>query len=170
MTDRDDQLDRRSFLKQSAVGSFGFAGWTAQDEPERARYTRRMAFKYPERLGEHLRRKIVLMTDRTDDDPDVSEIDTCEFSNWPTDDINIWEGIIVEWEGPIQGFFGVNPDVRAQQLVQRKKILVDDQRSPIELGTPYIINGIKQCPDDYVGVTATKIPGIDIKTGPDVSV
>lgn len=189
MTDANDaNIDRRAFLRKSAVGSLGIAGLSAtatratastqdgdgqggdeQDEPSRPRYGRRLAFRYPERLNSQLRRKIVLMTDRTDDDPDVSEIDTCEFSNWPTDDINIWEGIIIEWDGAIGGFFGTNPDVRAEQLVQRKKIFVDDQQTPIELGTPYVINSITTCPGDYVGVTAIKIPGIDIKTGPDVS-
>lgn len=42
-----ENLDRRAFLRKSAVGSFGLAGWAAQDEPEKARYTRRMALDYP---------------------------------------------------------------------------------------------------------------------------
>jgi hypothetical protein len=167
--DSERQIDRRGFLMQGAVGAFGIAGWTAQDEPERARFARRMAFDYPERLGEDLRRKILLLTDRTDDDPDVSEVDSCEFANWPPDKLTIWEGILVEWEGPVEGFFGRNPDVRAQQLVERKQIFVDEQDTPPELGTPYIISGLVDCPTGFADVRATQIPGIDIKTGPDVS-
>ncbi|WP_276298913.1 hypothetical protein [Halorussus lipolyticus] len=165
----ETDIDRRSFLKQSAVGAFGVGGVATQDEPNRFRATRRMAFDYPERLGDSLRQKIVLLTDKTDDDPDVSEIDTCEFSNWPPDELTIWEGILVEWDGSVQGFFGTNPDVRAEQLVERKQIFVDEQDTPPELGTPYIISGLVECPEGFAGVTATQIPGIDIKTGPGVS-
>jgi hypothetical protein len=168
-TDNEIRIDRRDFLKRGATSAFGIAGWTAQDDPERARYARRMAFDYPERLGEDLRRKIILLTDKTNDDPDVSEVDSCAFANWPTDELTIWEGIIVEWEGPVDGFFGRNPNVRAQQLVQRKQIFVDEKDTPPELGTPYIISGLVDCQTGFAGVRATQIPGIDIKTGPDVS-
>jgi hypothetical protein len=170
--EHETEIDRRSFLKKSAVGAFGVGGvgrFTVQDEPDRARFARRMAFDYPERLGESLRRKIVLLTDKTDDDPDVSEVDTCEFANWPPDKLTLWEGILVEWDGAAGGFFGRNPDVRAEQLVERKKIFVDEQETPPELGTPYIVSGLVECPEGLAGVTATQIPGIDIKTGPGVS-
>jgi hypothetical protein len=171
MTDENElDLDRRDFLKRSAVGALGLAGFAAQDEPTRPRYTRRMAFNYPERLNASLVRKIILLTDKTSEDPDVSEVDGCEFSNWPPERLTVWEGIIVEWEGALQGFFRTTtPEVRAEQLVERKQIYVDEQDTPPELGTPYIVNRLESCPGETAGVTATQIPGIDIKTGPDVS-
>ena len=177
VNDQTLDLDRRSFLKRSAVGAFGFAGFvardepsTAQDEPSRARYTRRMAFNYPERLDASLVRKILLLTDRTNENPDVSEVSDCEFSNWPPKRLTLWEGIIVEWEGAPQGLFGATtPEVRAQQLVERKQIYVDEQDTPPELGTPYIVTRLETCPGDTAGVTATQIPGVNIETGPGVS-
>lgn len=169
----DTELDRRAFLKQSALVPLGFAGWTAQDEPERARATRRMALKYPDRLDGGPRRKIVLLTDRTNDDPDVSEVDACGFSNWPPDRLTIWEGIIVDWENAAADFsFSVSrglPTVRANRLVEREKIFVDEQETPVELGTAYIVSGVEECPGEYQGLTATQLPGVDIKTGPGVS-
>lgn len=171
MVDANDDLDRRTFLKKSAVGSFGFAGWAAQGEPERARSTRRIAFEEPERLSDNWRQRILLLTDRTNDDPDVSDVDNCEFSNWPPDRLTIWEGIIVDVRdiGDVAGFFGANPTVRAEKLVERNRIFVDEQRTPVELGTPFVISGVVDCPGEYLGVTATQIPGINIKTGPGVS-
>ncbi|MFC4449633.1 hypothetical protein [Halorussus aquaticus] len=181
MDSNDSRVGRRSFLRKSAVAPIGVAGWAAQDEPERSRYTRRMALRYPERLGDEIRRKIVLLTDRTDDDPDVSEVDTCGFSNWPPERLTVWEGILVEWEpladavvnfadvGELGGFFGANPEVRAEQLVERERIFVDEQDTPVDLGTPYIVNGIQECPGEFLGLTATQLPGIDIRTGPGVS-
>lgn len=181
MNASDSNVSRREILKKGALLPAGLAGWATQDEPERARATRRMALKYPERLGDQIRRKLILLTDRTQDDPDVSEVDACAFSNWPPDRLTIWEGILIEWEpvadavsnfGDIVetgGFFGVNPNVRAQQLVEREKIFVDEQQTPVELGTPYIVSGIEDCPGEYLGLTATQIPGIDIRTGPGVS-
>lgn len=181
MDANDSAVSRRSILKKSALAPVGVAGWATQDEPSRARYTRRMALQYPERLGDEIRRKIVLLTDRTDEDPDVSEVETCGFSNWPPDELTLWEGLLVEWEPladaavnfedivELGGFFGANPNVRAQQLVERQKIFVDEQETPVDLGTPYIVNGIQECPGEYLGLTATQIPGIDIKTGPGVS-
>lgn len=163
------KINRRKFLKHGATGALGVAGWTAQDESGSTRFARRMAFDYPERLDANLRGEIILLTDKTNDDPDVSEVDGCQFANWPTDKLTIWEGIIIEWEGPVEGFFGRNPNVRAQQLVQRKQIYVDEKDTPPELGTPYIVSSLVDCPREFAGVRATQIPGIDIKTGPDVS-
>lgn len=170
MTDEND-IDRRDFLKQSAgaVGAFGVGGFALQDEPEQALAVRRMAFNYPERLNADLRRKIILLTDKTSENPDVSEVENCEFTEWPPERLTLWEGIIVEYEGALGGFFGFNPNVDAQQLVERKQIYVDQQDTPPELGTPYIISGLVGCPGDTAGVTATQIPGVDIQTGPDVS-
>lgn len=174
MNDTNDELARRTFLKQSAVGAFGFAGWVAQDEPEQARYTRRMVFPFPERLGENLRQKIIIATDRKDQRPDElkgvdeNEVDACNFSDWPPETMSIWEGIIVDWKNALGtvGFYASNPTVRATQLVERNTIFVDEQSDPVPLGTPFIVNGLVDCPGDLQGVTATKIPGINIKTGP----
>lgn len=182
MARNDSTISRREVLKKSALVPAGATGWFAQDEPERPRYTRRMALQYPEqRLPGEIRRKILLLTDRTDDDPDVSEVETCGFSNWPPERLTIWEGILVEWEPladavvnfedvvELGGFFGANPNVRAEQLVERQKIFVDEQETPVGLGTPYIVNGVQECPGDYLGLTATRIRGIDIRTGSGVS-
>lgn len=184
--DGTDDLDRRTFLKRSAVGSFGFGGLTALDGWNRQDgddgngpgYVRRIAFPYPEQLDGDLVRKLFLMTDRKEVDPQTLEdanLDaarSCDFVDWPPDDFNVWEGIIVEWSTPgeaLGGFFGVNPDVRAQQLIEQNTVFVEDRESDVPLGTPFIINNVVECPDDYVGVTATQLPGVDIKTGPGVS-
>lgn len=163
------KFDRRELLKKSALVSTGLAGWARQDEPERARYTRRMALRYPERLDGGPRRKILLLTDRTDDDPDVSEVETCNFANWPPDELTIWEGIIVDWENATADFgfsiAGGKPTVRANRLVKREKIFVDEQKSPVELGTSYIVNGVEGCPGEYRGLRVTQLPRINIKTG-----
>lgn len=168
----DTRLDRRKFLKESAVVSLGLAGWLEQDEPERARYARRMALRYPDRLDGGPRRKILLLTDRTNDDPDVSEVSACNFTNWPPDELTIWEGIVVDWENAA-GDFGFSiargrPTVRANRLVKREKIYVDEQESPVELGTSYIVSGVERCPGEYRGLRVTQIPRINIKTGENV--
>lgn len=190
----DTDIDRRKFLKKSAVTPIGAAGLLAQnggllaqdsdqsaqdgdqrsqDEPSVARTTRRIALDYPERLEGDPRRKILLMTDRVDDDPDVSEVEGCAFSDWPTDNLGIWEGIIVDWQneaGDYQfGFYGGTPTITADKLVELDTIYVDEQDTPVPLGTPFIVNRIEECPDEWVGMTATQLPSIDIKTGPGVS-
>lgn len=172
MSNQDTELDRRTFLK-SAVGSVGFAGVTLQDEPSRPRYTRRIALDYPERLEGGPRRKILLMTDRTNENPDVSEVEGCRFSNWPPEQLTIWEGIVVDWENAA-GDFGPgsqsgSPTVRANRLVEIDRIFVDEQDTPVPLGTPYIVNGVQECPGEFRGLTVTKLPGINVETEPGVS-
>ncbi|UPV75071.1 hypothetical protein M0R89_03140 [Halorussus limi] len=202
MTDEKElDLDRRSFLKKSAVGAFGIGHLTAGDVAGRATardggglgqgdgqdggegedrplYGRRMVFPYPERLGGNIRQKIIIMTDRKDTRPDQlkgvdqSDIDECNFAeNWPPENINVWEGIIVDWRnaGRMVGFYGQNPTVRATQLVERNTIFVEGQPTEVPLGTPYIVSRVHQCPDDLLGVEAVKVPGIEVKTGPGVS-
>ena len=206
MTDEND-IDRRSFLRQSAVGAFGLAplvsgdgsirptlqdggggqdgggqeGGNGQDggsEGERPFYVRRMVFPYPERLGGNLRQKIIIMTDRKDQRPDElrgvdqNEVGQCNFSGgWPPRNLNVWEGIIVDWQnaGRVAGFFGANPTVRAEQLVERNTIFVEGQPTDIPLGTPFIVSSVDRCPGDLVGVEARKVPGIEVQTGPGVS-
>jgi len=188
MSDQSDtNLDRRTLLKRGAVGALGVTGMaatgvgasaqdpdaTTQDEPERARYTRRIALPYPERLDGGPVRKILLLTDRTNDDPDVSEVDACGFSNWPTEDLTIWEGIVVDWENAVGdlgfGTTGGTPTVRANRLVEIETIFVDEQATPVGLGTAYIVNGVVDCPGEYRGLTAERLPGVQIQTGPGVS-
>ncbi|WP_137284796.1 hypothetical protein [Halorussus salinisoli] len=170
-SENEIDLDRRSFLKQSAVGAFGFGGVAAQQEPDRYRSTRRIAFEEPDRLSDDWRQRPLLLTDRTNDDPDVSDVDGCAFSNWPPEKMTIWEGIVVDVKDidDVAGFFGADPTVRAEKLVERKRIFVDEQRTPVPLGTTFVISGVVDCPGEYLGVTATQIPGIRIKTGPGVS-
>jgi hypothetical protein len=133
----DANLDRRTLLKRSAVGSLGVAGWAAQDDPPTARITRRMAFRKSGRLDEEYVRKIVLLTDRKDENPDVSEVAGCEFDDWPTDRLTVWEGIVVDWQnaGRSVGFFGGNPTVEATQLIERNDVYLDQKPTPVRLGT-----------------------------------
>lgn len=177
----DTDINRRDFLKKSAVAPVGATGLLAQDgdsttqdgEPSAARVTRRIALDYPERLEGGPRQKILLMTDRVDDNPDVSEVDGCAFSDWPPEEVGVWEGIIVDWQneaGDFQfGFFGGNPTVTADRLVELDTIYVDEQDTPVPLGTPFIVNRILECPNEWVGLNATQLPGIDIQTPPGVS-
>jgi hypothetical protein len=161
-------LDRRTFLKRSAVGSLGLAGWAAQDDSGSARITRRMAFRKSGRLDEEYVRKIVLLTDRKNENPDVSEVAGCAFDDWPTDRLTLWEGIIVDWKnaGRSVGFYGGNPTVEATQLIERNDMYLDQKSTPVRLGTPYIIDSVTDCPGQFVGVNAAQIPSIQIKTGP----
>ena len=214
MTDENQpQFDRRSFMKRSAVGAFGLAGWAAGDVEtldaprdeksevnglaqgtgngtgqgtgngtgqggDRPFYIRRMVFPYPERLGRDIRQKLIIVTDRKDQRPDQlqgvdqNEVGQCNFgSGWPPANLNVWEGIIVDWRnaGRLTGFYGGNPTVRATQLVERNTIFVEGQPTDIPLGTPYIVSRVHQCPGDLVGVEARKVPGVEVKTGPGVS-
>ncbi len=155
------------------MGPLGLAGWFAQDEPDRSRSTRRLALRYPERLDGGPRGKILLLTDRTNDDPDASEVDGCALSNWPPDRLTVWEGILVDWTNAA-GDLGASsvrglPAVRANRLVERNTIFVDEQRTPVELGTAYIVDGVASCPGEYRGLTATQLPGVQIRTGQGVS-
>lgn len=162
-------LDRRTFLKRSAALPLGVAGWNVQDGPDRGRYTRRMAFHRTPELGGGYPGKILLLTDRTTRNPDVSEVDGCGFADWPTDDLTIWEGIVFDVRNAAgtAGFYGDNPTVRAQTQVKRDAIYVDERRTPVPLGTTYIVNGVVECPGEFVGVTAEQIPGVRIRTPPD---
>ncbi|UPW01148.1 hypothetical protein M0R88_03360 [Halorussus gelatinilyticus] len=195
MTDeRNLDLDRRSFLKHSAVGAFGIggvansltAGARAQDgdgqggddggsDPETSFYGRRMVFPYPERLNADLRQQIIIMTDQKDQRPDQlkgvdqNEVDQCNFGEeWPPQNLNVWEGIIVDWKnaGRTIGFYGRNPTVEATQLVERNTIFVDALPTDIPLGTPFVVSRTDRCPGDLIGVEAIKVPGIEVQTGP----
>lgn len=167
--DTDPNLDRRTFLKRSAAVPLGVAGWTAQDESESARVTRRVAFRRTPELGENYRRKILLLTDRTTRDPNVDAVEGCGFSDWPTDALTIWEGIVFDWKNAAGtvGFYGDDPTVKAQEMAKRNTIYVDEKANPVPLGTAYIVNGVEECPGEFVGVTATQIPGVQIKTPSD---
>ena len=167
-SDSDADLDRRTFLKRSAVGSLGFAGWAAQDGSDSARITRRMTFRKSGRLDEEYVRKIVLLTDRKNENPDVSEVADCTFDDWPTDRLTLWEGIIVDWKnaGRSIGFYGGNPTVEATQLIERNDMYLDQKSTPVRLGTAYIIDSVTDCPGEFVGVNAVQLPGIQIETGP----
>jgi hypothetical protein len=173
MTDTDPTFDRRTVLKKSAAVPLGLTGWLAQDEPDRPRSTRRMALRYPDRLDGGPRGKIVLLTDRTDDDPEVTEVAGCGFANWPPDRLTVWEGIVVDWANAAGDFgFGAvrgEPTVRANRLVERETIFVDEQGTPVELGTAFVVSGVSECPGAYQGLTATQLPGVQIRTGPGVS-
>lgn len=181
----DTDIHRRTFLKKSAVGAVGFTSWAnrdvarakrdatakRQDEREQYRYTRRMAFEEPDVLSDDWRDWILLLTGPTDDAPEVSDVAACEFSDWPPDQLAVRDGLLVDVENirKVTGFFRTNPDVRAEQLVERNRVFVDQQRTPVPLGTPFVVNDVVDCPGEYLGVTAIQLPGIDIKTGPGVS-
>jgi hypothetical protein len=165
--------DRREFLRRSAVASLGLAGFAgvagAQDEPDSARLTRRMAFEEPATLSDDYVRRVILLTDRMEPDPDMPPIAECAFENWPPDELGLWEGLVIEWQN--QGFGELltdNKRVRAEKMVELR-IVVDEQDSPVELGTPFIVGGRVECPEGYVGVNANEVPGLRIKTGPGVS-
>ncbi len=169
----DTDIDRREFLKKSAVAPVGLAGVLAQDEPSAARTARRVVLDYPERLEGGPRQKILLMTDRDEEDPDVSEVAGCAFADWPPTDVGVWEGIIVDWEsaaGDLRSMFsGARPVVRANRLIELDTIYVDEQDSPVPLGTPFVANRVEECPGEWIGLNATQIPGVEIRTGPGVS-
>ena len=160
---------------QDGGGQDGGNGQDGGSEGERPFYVRRMVFPYPERLDGNLRQKIIIMTDRKDTRPDslqgvnVDAVDNCNFSGgWPPEQLNVWEGIIVDWKnaGRMAGFFGANPTVRAEQLVERNTIFVEEQPTDIPLGTTFVVSSVDKCPGDLVGVEARKIPGVRIITGP----
>lgn len=172
VTDRDTTLDRRSFLKRSAVAPLGIGvGVAERSRRQSARINRRIAFRRPETLSPDYTRRILLLTDRTNENPDVSDVAECAFGNWPTENMTIWEGIVVDAKNPdeIVGLFGQTPTIRAQKLVERKRIFVDERRTPVELGTPFIISRVVNCPGDWLGVEAAQLPGINIKTESGVS-
>ena len=175
MTDTTDPyLGRRAVLKRSAAGAFGLAGWGVrerQDDGAQNRYTRRMAFEEPDRLSDDWRQRPLLLTDRTDEDPDVSEVADCAFGDWPTENLTIWEGIVVDVKNieDVRRFLGASPTVRAEKLVERDRMYLDERDTPVQLGTPFVVDGVVECPGAYLGVTATQIPGLRIKTGSGVS-
>lgn len=145
---------------------------------DRPLFLRRMVFPYPERLGDDLRQKIIIVTDRKDKRPDQLKgvdqkaVGECTFDGrWPPKNLNVWEGLLVDARNSdqLEGFFGPNPTVRATQLVERNTIFVEGQPSEIPLGTPFVVSSVDKCPGDLVGVEATKIPGVEVKTGSGVS-
>lgn len=79
-----------------------------------------------------------------------------------------WEAIIVDWKNTIQvfGSFTATPTVQAEQLVEISSLIAKPRPNPIPLGTPFIITGVQTCRGDFVGVTAEKVPGVQIATGP----
>ncbi len=166
-------IDRREFLGRGAVTLLGIAGLAgsagAQDEPTRSRLTRRMAFDEPATLSDDYVSRIVLLTDRMEPDPDMPPVAECAFSNWPPEELGLWEGLVIEWQN--EGFGELLTDskeVRAEKMVELR-IVVDEQASPAELGTPFIVGGRVECPEGYVGVETNEVPGLRIKTGPGVS-
>ena len=155
-------------MKRSAAVPLGFAGWRPQDDSESARITRRIAFRKSGRLDEEYIRNITILTDREDTTPDTSTVDECTFSDWPTDELSRWDGIIVDWEnaGRSVGFYGGNPTVKAIQLIERNSLYLDEKPGEVQLGTPYVIDSVTECPGEFIGVNATQVPGIEIRTGP----
>lgn len=190
---KDSQFSRRRFLKHSAVGALGLAGFGARQDggggddgggdDSQALVSRRFAFNYPERLGQRgsgnpvndLPQKILLVTDRKDEAPDQANIDADAVAgcidDWSAGELQEWEAIIVEWRNPASAFVGggVPKRVRATQLVEVDSVVTNPREDPIELGTPFIIRSAQDCPGDIVGVTASQIPGVKISTGPGVS-
>lgn len=164
-------INRREFLRTIGVAPVGFAATAAQDEPSRPRVTRRMAFEEPAKLSDDYVRRVVLLTDRMpDEQPDMPALRECSFSNWPPDELLVWEGLVIEWQN--EGFGEIltgNAQVRAERMAELR-IVVDEQEEPVELGTPFIVNNRIECPEGYVGVTASEVPGLRITTPPDLDV
>lgn len=147
-------------------------------------YSRRFVFPYPEALGPQqepgerydpegdLLQKIILVTDRKDvypDELDIKEDDVINcISGWSEAELSEWEAIIVDWKNTVQifGSFTATPTVQAKQLVEISSLIARPRPNPIPLGTPFIITGVQTCQGDFVGVTAEKIPGVQIATGP----
>ncbi|MFC4553045.1 MULTISPECIES: hypothetical protein [Halorussus] len=175
-TDRRADGRDASLAQDGPDGGDGGAG-------DRPLYVRRMVFPYPDELGSSpqfdpstdLVQKLIIMTDRKDTRPDQlgdvqqENLNGCQFSgDWPPQNFNVWEGIVVDWRNALgsAGFFGANPRVRATELVERNTIFVEPQPQDIPLGTTFIVNNAIDCPGDLVGVTARKVPGVRIVTGP----
>ena len=156
------------------------------DGTERPLYERRFVFPYPEVFGPKqepkesgdpsgdLLQKIIIVTDRKDTNPDQLDISeeeliNCNFGDWAKDkQLQEWEAIIVDWKnaGQLLGAFEDTKRVQATQLVELSSLVANPRPDPVPLGTTFIINSVTKCPGDIVGVTAQKVPGIRIVTGP----
>ena len=51
-------------------------------------------------------------------------------------------------------------------MIERNDVYLDQKPTPVRLGTAYIIDSVTDCPGEFVGVNAAKLPGIQIQTGP----
>lgn len=173
-TDSAEQVDRREFLKRSAGASLGLAAvpflqdggqGNGQNGGEGShRYRRRMVFRKPEALSDDYVRRIVMIADPTRRNVDPSKVEGCGFDSWPPDTLNAYEGVVVEWEndGGFVDLLTERPRVRAQRMVQRE-MLVPATGTDIRPGTPFIVGNAVDCPSNYVGVLANRIPGLRVR-------
>ena len=51
-------------------------------------------------------------------------------------------------------------------MIERNDVYLDQKPTPVRLGTAYIIDSVTDCPGEFVGVNAARLPGIQIQTGP----
>lgn len=177
-----EQLDRRGFLKRSAgitaSLSAGFAvqdgggtsGDQGDDDGDQYRYRRRMAFRRADELSGDYRNRIILVTDPTKETevqvPD--RLADCQFDSetWRPDNVAQYQGLVIEWESSgsitVVGDQPVNPEAAVN-----RELFVQGTNPPIEPGTPFIIGTTIDCPGDYVGVLANRIPAVRFENFPD---
>ncbi|SIR26930.1 hypothetical protein SAMN05421858_2055 [Haladaptatus litoreus] len=159
-----DGVNRRRFL-ELAAGTVGLAG-TAHGATQGAfRFNRRMVFEDPDVLSDSYLNRIVLVTDKSEPDTGIPSVGGCGFDQpWPPEGVDVFQGLVVEWRNrDTARLFGTDRRVRAEKLVQRD-LYVERRETPVEIGTPFVINNVVRCPDGLVGVEAGQIPGIRIET------
>lgn len=160
------ELDRRRFLRRagSSLGLVGAVGVGSADQLNRL--NRRMVFEDPPELSEEYLNRIVIVTDKSEPDTNVPSVGECGFGDpWPPEGVDVFQGLVVEWRNrDTARFLGTDRRVQAQKLV-RRDLYVERRDPPVEIGTPFIIGNVVQCPNGLVGVEASHVPGIRIETG-----
>lgn len=159
-------LDRRRFLELTA-GAVGLAGTAHGKTRQVNRLNRRMVFEDPKTLSDAYLNRIILVTNKSEPDTNIPSVGGCGFDEpWPPEGVDVYQGLVVEWRNRETGrFFGTDRRVRAQKLV-RRDLYVERRKTPVEIGTPFLINNVVRCPDGLVGVEANQIPGVRIETPP----
>ncbi|GAA0228334.1 hypothetical protein GCM10009000_049380 [Halobacterium noricense] len=127
-----------------------------------------MVFENTDQLSDAYLNRIILVTETSEPDANVPPVGGCGFDDpWPPANVDVFQGIVVEWRNrDTARLLGTDRRVRAEKLV-RRDLYVERRDSPVEIGTPFIIENVVRCPSGLVGVEASQIPGVRIETPPE---
>lgn len=169
--DTGERFGRRAFLKTGigAVAPVGLAlgsnrqGGGQQDGG--VRYLK-MVLPASDIIRNDYVNKLVVITERTNDRLDGSEVENCRFPNWSPSYLARYRALLIDITDRVQAAQelldpeagepgGATPGTAN---VAETNAFVDPDVRPVEPGTPLLTVGGHRCGDRYVGLTVHNVP------------
>lgn len=138
-----DDWSRRTVL--AAAGGTATACAVALAPTASARLTRRMVAPAKEEFvgGEGYTGYFLHVGGKSSDGVSAQELSGCEFSDWPPDGIESYDGELID---------------RIQQDHRQTRTRVFTAKgADVQPGTLWVINRVRNCPDDHVGLEVEQV-------------